>query len=452
MATEYRFPHGFLWGTATSAHQVEGDNQASDWWEYEQQGRLRHQSGDACRHYQEYERDFDLAQSLGQNAHRFSIEWSRIEPVPGGWDEGALEHYQRVVAALRIRNLEPLVTLHHFTNPAWFLRRGGWTRRDSVDLFARYVRRVADALAPSVKYWLTINEPIVYVMEGYILGEWPPRLTRAWMRAAIVLRHLARAHGVARRLLRERRPDAMVSFAHSAPVIQPCDPARLRDRWAAALRDAVLNRAFFRLIGARPNAARPTEALDFVAINYYTRQVVRSAGVGLGTLVGRDCRQPHHGDDGPRSDMGWEVYPAGLTHTLERFSRYGVPIIITENGIATDDDRLRRTFVKLHVAAMGEAIDRGVDLRGYCHWSLIDNFEWAYGRTVRFGLAAVEFATQERTLRPSAHEFAQVCRDNRVLRAPAGDSAEPPSASMFRVGQFQAGSATGAADAPPVDH
>src|SRR5262245_49011059 len=330
----YEFPSNFLWGAATSSHQVEGDNRSNDWWEYEQTGRVPHASCDACRHYELFERDFDLARSWGHNAHRFSLEWSRFEPAEGTWNADAAAHYLAVIRALRERGLEPIVTLHHFTNPAWFSRRGGWLRRDSAGLFARYVEHAATELGASVKYWLTINEPTMYVLQGYINGEWPPCSKAAWVAAARAFRNLARAHVAAYDVLQRTRRGTMVGFAHSAPVIQPCDPARSRDRLAARLRDLALNRAFFDLIGVRrPPGSRP---LDFIGINYYTRNLVRSRGWGLGALAGRQCDLGHHAH-GPISTMGWEVYPAGLQSTLRRFSGYGVPLLVTENGIATED-------------------------------------------------------------------------------------------------------------------
>ena len=410
----YRFPPQFLWGASTAAHQVEGGNRWNDWWEYEQRGSVPHRSGAACRHYELFEQDFDLARSLGQNAHRFSLEWSRIEPDEGRWDREAIAHYGDVVRALTERGLEPVVTLHHFTNPAWFLRRGGWARSDSPALFARYVEQVVRHLAPSVRYWLTVNEPTVYAMQGYILGEWPPCLAAAWATAGRVLRNLARAHVAAYRILHEHRRDAKVGFAHSAPVIRPCDPGRVRDRLASSVRDAILNHAFFHLIGARTRPVRRTANLDFLGLNYYTRNVVRSSGWGLGALVGLACRLPHHGNDGPISATGWEVYPAGLRATLEDFSRYRVPMMVTENGIATDDDELRRRYLAEHLTVLGEAVGAGLDVIGYLYWSLMDNFEWAQGTTARFGLAAVNYSTQQRTVRPSARYFERVCRDNRV--------------------------------------
>jgi len=411
---QYRFPPGFLWGAATAAHQVEGGNLWNDWWEYEQRGRVSYRSAAACRHYDLFEQDFDLARSLGQNAHRFSIEWSRIEPEEGAWNQEALAHYGKVVRALADRGLEPIVTLHHFTNPAWFLRRGGWSRGDSPAHFERYVARVAAHLGTAVKFWLTVNEPTVYVMQAYILGEWPPCLTSAWLAAGRALRNLARAHVAAYRILHRHGPDAKVGFAHSAPLIRPCDPARAQDRLAAAVRDAALNRAFFHLIGARRQSRRRAASLDFLGLNYYTRNIVRSSGWGLGAVVGRACRLPHHGDDGPASMTGWEIYPAGLRATLENFSAYGLPMMVTENGIATEDDTVRREYIRRHLAVLGEAIDAGIDVIGYLHWSLIDNFEWALGTTARFGLAAVDYETQERTVRPSARYFERVCRENRL--------------------------------------
>jgi beta-glucosidase len=404
-----------MWGASTSSHQVEGDNRWNDWWEYEDSGRLPYRSGDACRQYELFERDFDLARSWGHNAHRLSIEWSRIEPAQGQWNDEALAHYAKVLRALRSRRLEPVVTLHHFTNPAWFTRGGGWTRRDAPRLFARYVEHVATRLGGPVRYWLTINEPTVLVMQGFVTAEWPPCLKGAWVKAARTLRNLARAHVQGYMVLHQVVPDSLVSFAHSAPVIEPCDARRKGDRMVAAARDFILNDAFFRLIGSRPHDSTPSNrALDFIGINYYTRNIVRRSGLGIGALVGRLCRTDHHGR-GARSTMGWEVYPRGLIATLERFSAYGLPLLVTENGIATDDEVLRRQFLRSHVAAAGEAVKRGVNLIGYLYWSLIDNFEWSHGTRPRFGLARVDYETQDRHATPCAADFSRICRSNRAL-------------------------------------
>ena len=415
------FPPDFLFGAATSAHQVEGLNRWNDWWEAEQAGRLPHASGEACRHFERFERDFDLARSLGHTAHRFSLEWSRIEPEDGRLDGAAIEHYRRVIAALGERGLEPIVTLHHFTNPAWFARRGGWERRDAPERFARFAGLVARELGEGVRLWVTLNEPTVAVQQGWILGEWPPFARGAWRRASRVLTNMARAHVAAYSVLRERRPEAAVGIAHSAPHVVPCDPRRARDRFAARVRDRALNVELFRRIGAEPGHPRH---LDFIGLNYYTRTLVRSAGLGAGAIVGRACKDAHHADLGELTQTGWEVHAPGLTEVLERFSGYGVPLYVTENGVATDDEDLRRRYLRDHLAAVARALERGVDVRGYLWWSLLDNFEWALGTRPHFGLAAVDHATQERWPRPAAEDFERVCRtrtlDARAVGARAG--------------------------------
>lgn len=408
------FPSGFIWGAATSSHQVEGNNRSNDWWEYEQSGRLPHISGEACRHYELYEQDFDLARSWGHNAHRFSIEWSRIEPSEGNWNQDAVAHYRSVIRALLERHLEPIVTLHHFTNPAWFTRSGGWLRRDSASMFARYVGFVAEHLGSDVRYWLTVNEPTVYVMQGYINGEWPPCLKSSWIRAVVAFKNLARGHVLAYRTLHGFRQDIKVGFAHSAPLVAPCDPGRKRDRIAAVLRDMILNRAFFHLIGVRARNSQPPSPLDFIGINYYTRALIRSEGWGVGALLGKACRLDHHLDGGVMSDIGWEVYPRGLRMVLGNFSRFGIPLLVTENGVATNDEVLRRNFLIQHLESLAEAVESGIDVIGYLYWSLIDNYEWTLGTDPHFGLASVDFETQERRPRPCVEYFGSVSRENRL--------------------------------------
>ncbi len=412
----YQFPDGFLWGAATASHQVEGGNRWNDWWEFEQAGRVPEPSGEACRHYELYQQDFDLARRWGHNAHRFSIEWSRIEPEEGRWSADALAHYRDVVAALLDRGLEPVLTLHHFTNPLWFARRGGWLRRGSVALFARYVEQVARNLE-GVRYWITINEPTVYAKQGFVNGDWPPGEKGSWIKAASVLRNMARAHVAAYRILHAQRPNARVGFAHSAPWVQPCDPTRSFDRIAAWLRDLLWNRAFFRLVGATTRD-RHRRNLDFIGINYYARTVVRWRPRAAAMLVGEECLDRHHSDR-KFSDLGWEIYPTGLLRILEKFSSLGLPLMITENGIATCDENLRRSYLREHLVALGEAVNRGIDVIGYLHWTLMDNFEWALGRQPRFGLAEVDFQTQQRIPRPAAEEYALVCRTSRLPPHPS---------------------------------
>jgi beta-glucosidase len=421
MSVTYRFPHGFLWGAATSSHQVEGNNRWNDWWEFEQSGRLPHRSEGACRHFELYERDFDLAQSWGHNAHRLSIEWSRIEPVEGHFSAAALDHYASVARALRKRGLEPVVTLHHFTNPAWFTRRGGWVRRDSVDFFRRYVEAVSARLGQHVRYWVTINEPTIYVTRAFLKGDWPPCQPASWLSAARALRNLCRAHGEAYFTIHRCRSDAMVGFAHSAPYVVARRPPRRLDRYAARLRDFVLNRLCFRLLGRAPH-----RVLDYIGINYYSRQVVRWRPWGLAALFGAE----HKADDPMNrrqfNSLGWEIYPEGLREVVKKFAAYGVPLMITENGVATSDETLRKDFIAAHVGALALAMRDGARVLGYFYWTLFDNFEWAEGMTPQFGLAAVVLPNQTRIRRPAVDTFERICRSNEIpITEPTAGAADP---------------------------
>jgi beta-glucosidase len=409
-AQQSRFPPGFLWGTATAAHQVEGDNRHSDWWECEQDGRLPVKSGYACDHYRLYESDFDLARSLHNNAHRFSIEWSRIQPSPDQWDDDALAHYANVIAALRARGLEPVVTLHHFSHPAWFTARGGWLKRDAILLFGEYVKRVAAALAPQVRYWITINEPTVYIKRALARGDWPPCRKHSKWQCLFALRQLCRAHVYAYRLLHYHRPDAMVGIAHSAPYVVPCRTRGLggfADRLAARLREISLNQVPFWLLGQRPR-----RVLDFIGLNYYTRQVVTRSSRGAGILVGRECKLSHHFEPRQFNSLGWEIYPRGLTGVLRRFSRYGLPLMVTENGLASPNDEQRIDFLRTHVEAVGTALDANIPVLGYFYWTLFDNYEWSEGFAAQFGLAALDRKTMQRTPRTVAAAYAEICRNN----------------------------------------
>ena len=332
MGTFFEFPNAFLWGAATAGHQVEGNNRWNDWWLHEQAGDLPFRSGAACEHYEQYRQDFDLAKTFGHNAHRLSIEWSRIEPEEGVWNPGALTHYANVIASLRERDMEPLVTLHHFTNPSWFSQTGGWLRPDSVRLFSRFVSHVARNLR-DVRFWLTINEPTVYVKNGFIVGAWPPFHAGKLLKAGRVMLRLARAHVAAYARLHEVRDDAYVGFAHSAPFIVPCSHGGWRDTIAAKTRDFVLNDFFFWLVRTCGLTIRKNRPFDFIGLNYYTRTIVRRGLSGLGSIFGLECRDDHHKDLGPENELGWLVYAPGIFETARKFSVFGVPILITENGI-----------------------------------------------------------------------------------------------------------------------
>jgi beta-glucosidase len=403
---ELVFPDGFLWGAATSAHQTEGQNRNSDWWRSEEARLVPYRSGDACQSWDRWREDLQLLQQLGLNAYRLSVEWARIEPRPGYFDQAALDHYQQIVAAVRAAGLEPIVTIHHFTNPLWVSDAGGWKDPAIVVRFAEYTAHVANALGDLVRWWITINEPTVFGLFGYISGAWPPHRRndlRGYLRH---VRHTLAAHAAARGVLRSRSPDALVSMAFH---LNPIDPVRYgdpTDQLAVWLYDWLWQGRILR--AARPN-------LDWVGVNYYFRILVRW-DVLPWRFFGTPEMGPHQ-----KTEYGWEIYPKGLYRVLKRVGRLGKPVMVTENGIADADDDQRVRYLVGHLRQAHRALREGVDLRGYIHWSLLDNYEWSEGFTKQFGLATVDPTTQRRTLRSSANVYAQIARTNTVsLRALQG--------------------------------
>jgi beta-glucosidase len=395
----------FLWGTAVAAHQVEGENVHSDWWDYEQRGLLPHKSGRACDFWNRWRGDFDLIASLGHNAFRFSVEWARVEPTPGRVDESALDRYVEMARDLRSRGIEPVVTLHHFVNPRWFAEAGAFEKKENVELFVRYVGRVAAGLAQHVRYWVTINEPMVYAYQAYARGLWPPLKSDLGL-ALKVMGNLLQAHAGAYHLIHRCRPDAMVSIAKHIRVIQPYRPRHTGDRLAAWLQDYASNEAILRAFATGRFLGRSIPGLrgswDYAGLNYYTRGRVRFAfdpGNGFAADVP---------PEGELNALGWEVYPDGLYQAIRRLGSHGKPVIITENGICArdDDDPQRVRYLHSHLDAVERARRDGVRVEGYLYWTLYDNYEWAEGFEPRFGLVEMDFETLERRPRPSAREFA----------------------------------------------
>jgi beta-glucosidase len=433
-----RFPDGFLWGAATAAHQVEGGETASDWWRFAQQpGAIRdgHTTAIACRHYQEFAADFARAAADGHNAHRLSLEWSRLEPAPGRYDSAAVTHYRAVLTALRLCRLTPVVTLHHFTNPLWLADAGGWESRSAVDHFERFVRFCAREFGDLVDWWCTVNEPEVLAFRAYSEGLWPPRV-RDDSRALTVIAHLLEAHGRAYRVLHaEDTVDAdgdghavRAGFAKHRPQLVALRRWHPGDRLLAHFERKVFNEAVERAAVdgvidlAIPGARRVHRtlpelrgAMDWYGLNYYTRWQVRAF-----------AHPAHIARPGAVvNDLDWEVWPQGLGEALRAAGRMGFPVLVTEHGLADAADRLRPRALLEAVVAMHEAVTAGVRVLGYLHWSLLDNFEWSDGYHGRFGLYAVDFDedSRPRTRRRSAEVLARIARANAVTpeaRAAAG--------------------------------
>ena len=407
------FPKDFAWGAATSAHQVEGGNTLNDWWAAEQAAHTScmrrrkkncdhiHVSGPAVDHWNRFREDFDLAQQMNHNAHRLSLEWARIEPEMGKFDPVALAHYRDVLASLRTRGMKTMVTLHHFSNPQWFVKRGGWGTRDASKLFARYVEHVATELGDLVDWWITINEPLVYVTQGWLAGVWPPFIHNAFIRALRVTWHLARAHRAAWRVLKIHTPGVPVGVAHNVLTIQVYRKHNFIDQMFAQWVDFLWNHSFLWL------TRRATH--DFIGINYYFHyRLARAHWRSLRFFI--DVREEQR----EASDIGWEVYPPGMADVLLDFTSYQLPIYITENGIATENDDRRVRFLISCLKEVYHAIAAGAPVHGYFHWSLLDNFEWSFGFAKRFGLVEVHYDTMERHIRPSAYAYKKICETNQL--------------------------------------
>jgi beta-glucosidase len=421
-SSNFRFPEGFLWGGATSSHQVEGGNTHNDWWAWEQSERVAESSGDAADHFHRFREDFDLAREIGHNAHRFSLEWSRIETADGTFSDEGLRHYRDVLDALRERGIEPVVTIFHYTLPAWLASGGGLEHPEFERYFTRFVTRVAREYGDLVRWWITLNEPVVQIFKGWILGQWPPGRTQDFPAALRIMRTMLRSHVRAYHVLHAQRPDAMVSVAKHALALTPCNPHSRLDRLSVRVREYLFNHLFLdalhtgalRVPGLLWERLPQAQTLDFIGLNYYTRDFVKNTGFSLPGLIGNVCTLEHHGNVGKRNELGWEIYPEGLAHFLKSYARYRCPILITENGLPTNRDDDRWTFMFLHLWQVARAVNEGVPVVGYLHWSLLDNYEWADGFKARFGLIEVDYATQCRTIRESARKLAEVIRRNEL--------------------------------------
>ncbi|MBI2677123.1 MAG: glycoside hydrolase family 1 protein [Candidatus Yanofskybacteria bacterium] len=406
------FPKNFLWGSATSSYQVEGGIENNDWasccdpklqWASLQNFAMMPIvggvpcAGRATDHYNLYEKDFDIAKKLNHNAHRFSIEWSRIEPEEGKFDEKEIEHYRKVLQALRDRGIEPFVTLWHFTLPTWFAKIGGFENPKAPEIFARYCGFVVGRLAASAKamasqegtgakFWMTINEPMVYASKSYLKGVWPP-FKRNFFAFKKVIKTLISSHLASHNMIKKINPELQVGIAKNNIYT--------KTNWNPL--NQIICQTFNWFWNLRfLNAI--TGFQDFIGLNYY-----------------------HHFAPGIKEDlekteyMNWEIYPKGIYHLLRDLKRYNLPIYITENGLADAKDTKREKFIKDHLRWVWQAIQDGVDVRGYFYWSLLDNFEWTDGFGPRFGLVEIDYETMERKIRPSAWEYAEICKNNQIV-------------------------------------
>jgi beta-glucosidase len=408
-----KFPNNFFWGSSTSAHQVEGGNQ-NDWSEWERKNaeqlagaaknnwrdwqkekfpkmvnRENYISGKACDHYNRYEEDFDIAKKLHHNAHRFSIEWSRIEPEEGKFDEKEIEHYRKVIKALRARGIEPFVTLWHWTNPVWVAKIGGPENKKFSFYFSRYVKYAVENLGDLVNYWITLNEPTSVISNSFFLGVWPPQ-KKSMFSALRVYKNLADAHNEAYDKIHKIFSSAKIGFSNIFKFIEPYNPKSLSDKFVAKEYEYFANKKFFKLTKNKN---------DFLSIQYYFHDKVK-----FPFKVKNENKEV--------SDLGWEIYPEGIYHILKKLKQFNLPIYITENGLADADDSKREKFIIDHLYWVHKSIQEEVDVQGYFYWSLLDNFEWDKGFWPRFGLVEMDYKTLERKIRPSAKAYAEICKNS----------------------------------------
>ena len=409
---KFQFPKEFYCGAATSAYQVEGGN-LNDWSEWEKEnterlpseaeqkiGHLHNRpdiknqaqnpqnyiSGRACDHYDCFKEDFDIAKSLGHNAHRFSIEWSRIEPEEGKFNEIEIEHYRKVIKALRTRSIEPFVTLWHWPIPIWLRNKGGWQSRKMPEYFAKYAGKIVFELKNDVKFWLTLNEPEIFSSMSYLKGVWPPQKKNP-LSYFLVIRNLIKAHRKAYRIIKKIQPNAQIGIAKNNIYFEATGGGidfilkKIIDWW--------WNFYFLNKIKNHQ---------DFIGLNHYFHNRIKNFKF-------------NQNENKKVSDMGWELYPEAIYHCLIDIKKYNKPVYITENGLADAKDENREWFIKESLENIHKAIQNGVNVRGYFYWSLLDNFEWDKGFWPRFGLVEIDYKTMERKIRKSALVYRDIIEE-----------------------------------------
>jgi beta-glucosidase len=416
MTTEDFRLDGLLLGVATAATQIEGGDVASSWADWSARpGTIKDGSSPAraTDHWRRWREDTELMATLGVQVYRMGLEWARLEPSPGAWDDAAVGHYRAELELLRDKGIRPLLTLHHFSSPAWFDQRGGWLAADAVEVYLRFVGHVVESLGDLVDEFVTINEPSVFVTGAYVFGDFPPG--HGSLREAIrVYGALAEAHIRAYRLIHERRPGlaTKVGVAHH---LRPFRPGNARNPWhrllTAAMRhlfQGAITRAMttgeFRPPLRRPRGIRRGRYADFFGLNYYSRTTVTRFDDGTPAGV-------------PVNDLGWEVYAAGLGEMATwAWREFGLPVWVTENGTCDNVDAFRSRYLHEHLAVVSGLRAQGVPVDRYYHWCFVDNWEWTDGEVPRFGLVALDYETQQRTVKTSGRFFADIAREGGVTR------------------------------------
>ncbi len=425
----------FIWGAATSSHQVEGYNDKNDWALFEAQGHIEGgvRSGAATDHWNRFREDIRLAADLGLNSYRFSVEWSRIEPEQDRFDPEAMKWYSDLIAECEKHRIMPMLCLHHFTSPQWFAAKGGFTWDQAAERFRIYTRHVVQNLGSRIPLWLTFNEPMVLTVGTY-LGQFMPPAVYSPPSVALASHQLLKSHALAYDVIHSEIPNREgpwkdrpieVGIAQNMIDFNPVRGWHPMEWLLSKVFHGFYNRSWldgitgkkpgFGVPGLVPNAKPVKEALgrktcEFIGINYYTKAYTQwrpslSGGERIGSLpIGLSFS----GREEVASDVGWAIHPRGLEKMIQLVGKYGLPIYITENGIADDADAKRPDYILSHLKVVARAIENGADIRGYYYWSLLDNFEWIKGFGPRFGLYRVNYETFERTKTRSAELFRKI--------------------------------------------
>ena len=419
-----QFPSAFKWCVATAAYQVEGNDVNADWWDWEQTpGHIANgdKSGLACDEWNRISEDIGLMKDLGVGVYRFSVEWAKIKPTEGQYDQEAIEHYASEIQQLTAAGIAPYITLQHFTLPRWLRAKGGWEWEGAPDAFERFTRLVYSKIARGERDWVTFNEPMVHVLKGYVEGSMPPGETRDIGGIFPVIRGLLKAHAQAYHALHdlaaEAGADIRVGMAHHLRTFDPYQWFNPLDDLVTAAVDAAWNWTI-------PDAlesgrlklhmlwiANDDEEIpglqgtqDYMGVNYYSGDLIRFS-------PSKGYEQVHR--DVPQSDMGWDIYPEGLYRVLQATAQKypGKAILITENGIADASDTKRPDFIRDHLRELALALSDGIPVEEYCYWSLMDNFEWVDGYESKFGLYETELHHSSFTPRASAKVFHDIIQN-----------------------------------------
>jgi beta-glucosidase len=420
--TSIHFPAGFLWGTATASHQVEGGNTNNNWYQWETMGgkiKEGHTSGLACNWWGgKWKDDLDRAAETGQNSHRMSVEWSRIQPSPDRWDEDALDHYRQIIRGMLDRKLVPMVTLHHFTDPIWLTEMGGWETDAVVPYFEAFVKKVVEALKDYVTLWVTINEPNVCIWGGYMGAGFPPGKNDMNL-GLQVMANMLKGHAGAYRAIHAIQPEARVGFALNYRDLQPARPGFPPDQWMANIQSQIYNNTFAGAIKTgkldavfkKVSIPEAKGTQDYLGVNYYSGDLVKFDLTAAGEMFGRRSTPP----GAEMSETGFIAnVPEGIFRALDWARQFDVPLFISENGVEDSDDHLRPQYLVEHLEQVWRAANYNYRVEGYFHWSLVDNFEWERGWTQRFGLWGLDLATGARIRRPSASLYEAICRENGI--------------------------------------